>query len=85
MCLTSGKSCGPPYKCCCCCSILVGVVLIAIFEVLALIMYIQFADVVGILCSVAILGMFVLSCAREHFRYWLFLTYAASFAVFVIT
>ena len=78
-----------PYGCWCCCGcpLICGVIVIAALEVMSLIGAIYTMDLVGIAFSGVVCIMFLMSFVKRHshgVRYSLFLTYAASFILFLV-
>ena len=87
MCIHGTSKPHGPYGCCCGCPLICGVLVIAALEVLTLISSVYAMDLVGIAFSSVVLIMFLLSFVKRHshgVRYSLFLTYLASFILFLV-
>ena len=82
-----GHGDAPPYKCCCGCSLLCGVILVFIMEVLSLWGAIMWLDIVGIVVSGILTGMFLLAICKRHssgVRYGIFCVYLGRALIFAV-
>ena len=88
MCCCIGKNDEGKYTCCCGCSLFCGVIIIFILEVLSLITAIQFFDLIGIIVSGILTGMFLIACCKRDsssVRFNLFVIYLFRAIIFAVT
>ena len=77
----------PPYRCCCGCPLVVGILVIAICELLGLISAIQIFDVFSIVVQGILVTMFVIAFVQRHnytIRRSLFQIYLMAFLASII-